>query len=843
MDEIDNEGAGTEDTIVEEKKEKKKKKDKAGTVITATDDETPQVPKGPKLKTDPKKMTKEEKKRFKLGFDIIDDSSDEAEEEEVKTPIAEIKESKDDLTSPPPPPTVQAESLPHPEEKVKQKKPKLKTDPKKMTKEEKKRFKLGFDVIDYDEEDEEEDMDFEKDAQKMAAANELDADKKALEEIIAHSREEESPEDVSILNDHAPKTKDGLTKEERVRKERPPPKVRFAESSQPGFAMMGLEQVSVVFGDTEVISDATFDVKTGERVGLVGPNGGGKTTLLRVLSGEIEPTSGEIVKSGKNLRTAYLRQEFIEELIPTRGLKDELFSAFVEEQALLKEIEAVEDEIAKTTDDANAMEAALNKLAELQGEATLKGVYALDSKVEKIMDQCGFASSDAELPVKSFSGGWKMRIGLAKILLKEPNVLLLDEPTNHLDLESVIWLEAFLQTLSIPMVIVSHDREFLDKVCNKITDVEDGVCVVYTGNYSQFILLKRERLATWREKYERQVKFVKEEERYIKKARNDPGLAQAARAKEQALEKLRQSDEWISQPPKEKRFRFRFPPAPRCGASVIEVEGLTHGYGEGRYKTLFDDVDIQVDKGERVGFIGPNGSGKSTLMRLISGQEDPKGGTADFGSGNIQYNYFAQSQADTLNLENTVLECVQEDAPSDISLTDIRSLLGQFMFKGDDVYKKIKMLSGGEKGRVALCKMMLTPANLLLLDEPTNHLDITSKEVLEDAIQNYDGSVLVISHDRYFMSQVANTIFSFEDKKVMRYDCDYHDFMNRGEKGSLKEKVEARYVENDRYVIKNAPVIEIEDDAGKKKKKNFGGSGVTGGNLNKGIKNAKRFQK
>ena len=545
----------------------------------------------------------------------------------------------------------------------------------------------------------------------------------------------------------------------------------------------------------------------------------------------------------RNLRTAYLRQEFIDELVPSNSLKQELFSTFSEEQALLKDIETCEEEIANTTDDANAMENALNKLAELQAEANTKGVYALESKVEKIMDQCGFSSADAELPVKSFSGGWKMRIGLAKILLKEPNVLLLDEPTNHLDLESVIWLEGFLQTVSIPMVIVSHDREFLDQVCNKIVDVEDGVTVVYNGNYSKYIVSRRERLSLWREKYDRQLRFVKEEEKYIKKAKNDPSLAQTARSKEQALEKLRSSDDWIQEPPRERRFRFRFPPAPRCGNSIIEVEGLTHGYGDGRYKVLFDNVDIQVDKGERCGFIGPNGSGKSTLMRLISGEEDPKGGYADFGSGNIKFNYYAQSQADTLDLSSTVLEIVQEDAPSDVSLTEIRSLLGQFMFKGDDVNKRVKMLSGGEKARVALCKMMLTPANLLLLDEPTNHLDITSKEVLEDAIQNFDGSILVISHDRYFMSQVANTIFSFEDKKVVRYDCDYHDFMNRGEKGQLKEKVEARYVENDRYRIANAPKIVIKDESSAKKKKNFGGSGVTGGNLYKGIKNAKRFSK
>jgi len=319
------------------------------------------------------------------------------------------------------------------------------------------------------------------------------------------------------------------------------------------------------------------------------------------------------------------------------------------------------------------------------------------------------------------------------------------------------------------MVIVSHDREFLDRVCNKIVDFEEGVTVTYKGNFSKFVELKKKRLAEWREKYEKQLKFVKEEEQWIRKAKNDPNMSQQTRSKELALEKFKNSDEWLLQPPKEKRFRFRFPPAPRCGESIVEASNLMHGYGEGQHKVLFKDVSFQVDKGNRIGFVGPNGSGKSTMLRLIMGTESPKMGYTEFGGSNVEANYFAQNQADAFDLEKSVLETVQQGAPSDYSHTEIRNLLGQFMFKGDDVDKKIKFLSGGEKARVSLCKMMLTPANLLLLDEPTNHLDITSKEVLEDAIQNFDGSVLVISHDRYFMSQVANSIFSFENKKVVRY--------------------------------------------------------------------------
>lgn len=513
---------------------------------------------------------------------------------------------------------------------------------------------------------------------------------------------------------------DGMTMEEKIRKEKPRSRIRFAESSQPDFVMMSLDHVSLVYGNEVIVKDSTLSVSTGQRVGLVGPNGSGKTTQLKVLAGELEPTTGDVVKSSKDLRVAMLRQEFLDELNMTRTLREELMASFDVEQKILDEIAACEDEIARTTDDPDRMEKVLNRLQDLQEQALAKGVYSLDAKVDKIMDATGFSSEDGAALVKSFSGGWKMRIGLAKILLKEPNVLLLDEPTNHLDLDSVYWLEDFLVRQSIPMVIVSHDREFLDKVCNRIVDVEEGITVNYDGNYSNFIANKQERLEQWREKYDRQVKYIKEEEKWIKKAKNDPHMAQQVKEKEMQLEAYKNDPERVPMPPKDKKFRFRFPPSPRCGESVIEGQGLGHGYGEGQYKVLFHDVNIQVNRMERVGFVGPNGSGKSTLMRILAGREDPKHGFAEYGSANVVANYFAQNAADEFDLEKTVLETVMDDAPTDYSLTDIRALLGQFMFKGDDVNKQLKVLSGGEKARVALCKMMLRPANLLLLDEPTN---------------------------------------------------------------------------------------------------------------------------
>lgn len=315
-----------------------------------------------------------------------------------------------------------------------------------------------------------------------------------------------------------------------------------------------------------------------------------------------------------------------------------------------------------------------------------------------------------------------------------------------MDLDSVLWLEEFLKKQSLPMVIVSHDREFLDQVCNKIVEVEDGVTVSYTGNYSKYLEQRRARLDLWREKYEKQSRFVQDEERWIKSAKSDPSMSSAAKARETALEKMRKSQEWIQPPPKDKKFRFRFPSVPRCGALVVEARNLSHGFGEGKYKTLFEGVNFEVARGDRIGFVGPNGSGKSTrrccvfatflksnghrmwinivflagkstMLKIIMGIEHPKAGYAEYGSSAVIANYYAQNQADSLDLNSTVLECLAQAAPEDMSFTDLRALLGQFMFKGDDVNKLIRSLSGGEKARVALCRMMLTPANLLLLDE------------------------------------------------------------------------------------------------------------------------------
>jgi len=445
--------------------------------------------------------------------------------------------------------------------------------------------------------------------------------------------------------------------------------------------------------------------------------------------------------------------------------------------------------------------------------------------------------------VSAFSGGWKMRIGLGKILLQEPQVLLLDEPTNHMDLESVEWLERYLieSTSSLALVIVSHDREFLDRVCTKIVETELGVAHSYNGNYRTFLKQREERVALQQSRFDAQQKEIKAIKADINNLRPlGESAAGAIRNKERELAAL--SPGGADHVPKpfvdRKKFSFRFPPSPRCSQEVITLEEVAHGYGD---STLFSDIDLCIERGDRIAILGPNGAGKSTLLRLIMGREKPREGTAAIAAENAVTQFFEQDQANVLPLDKTVIETL-EDAASELDdwvYEQLRALLGKFMFKDDKVNDRLGTLSGGEKARVALCRMLLLPSNLLLLDEPTNHLDITAKEVLEEAIHNYEGTVVMVSHDRYFVSQTANTILALEDGKLEVYDGDYKSYMERNSE-SVQSKVEARYIPG-LQTIKKAPKIEIEPQQQKqKKKKNFGGKGGPSGNKNKGVKNAKR---
>jgi ATPase subunit of ABC transporter with duplicated ATPase domains len=632
---------------------------------------------------------------------------------------------------------------------------------------------------------------------------------------------------------------DLVTLEDKIRKERPPPRIRVMESAQPDYMALRLENVGITFRNQEVLKDVTWGVQTGDRIGLVGANGAGKTTQLRILAGEMEPTTGDVVKSSKALKVAMLRQEFVDELVPERTLKEEFLSVFVEENQILQELR--ESELAlenSSAEDTDKMQVILDRMEELQNKAENKEVYTLESRVKKTMDLMGFTDDEGEDLVASFSGGWKMRIGLGKVLLQDPNILLLDEPTNHLDLDSVEWLEAFLRQQSIPMVIVSHDREFLDQVCLKIVDAEGGICTAYDGNYSRFLVLKKARMDAWQAAYDAQEKKIKEERAWMNKFKVTQ--AQVVKQRMAKLEKFKKSAEYVQKPPFiGKPFRFRFPDAPRLSPEVAEIKQLSHAYRtEQSQNRLLEDVDLSIEKGDRIAVVGPNGSGKSTLLRLLVGTETPDKGTAKIVGMNVDMNYFEQNQADALDLDKTVIQTIQGSSNMQ-SYNELRALLGQFLFKGDAVEKQVRNLSGGEKARLSLCCMMLTPANLLILDEPTNHLDIPAKEMLEEALQHFEGSVIVVSHDRYFISQVGNTIVAIEDKKLVKYQGDYKVYMEKSK--DFKAKVESRYVAGAR--IESAPLIDLEA-LNQPKKKNFGGAASA--NLvtrkDKGIKNAKRMQ-
>lgn len=540
--------------------------------------------------------------------------------------------------------------------------------------------------------------------------------------------------------------------------------------------MLRLEHICKIYPTGEVLKDVNWEVKPGERVGLVGVNGAGKTTQLKIIAGEIEPTSGEVIRPA-SLHIAYLTQEF--EVDPTRTVREEFWTVFKEaNQAQLSLAQVQRDMETATPEELDKL---IHKLDKLQRQFEALDGYGLDAQIEKILPEMGFAPEDGDRLVSAFSGGWQMRMSLGKILLQKPDMLLLDEPTNHLDLETIEWLENYLKGLKTPMVIVSHDREFLDRLCTQIVETERGVSSTYLGNYSAYLQQKAENQEAQLSAYERQQKELEKQQAFVDRFRASATRSTQAKSREKQLEKI----ERIEAPTGGlKTLHFRFPPAPRSGLEVVEIKDLVHTYDE---KILFLGANLLIERGDRIAFLGPNGCGKSTLLRLIMGMEQPTEGTVRLGDHNVIPGYFEQNQAEALELAKTVMDTIHDEVP-DWKNEEVRTLLGRFLFSGDTVFKKVEALSGGEKARLALAKMLLRPANLLILDEPTNHLDIPAKEMLEEAIQNYDGTVIVVSHDRYFISKVANKIVEVRDGEFRTYLGDYHYYLDK----IAEEKEQAR---------------------------------------------------
>ena len=546
--------------------------------------------------------------------------------------------------------------------------------------------------------------------------------------------------------------------------------------------MLRLENISKIYPTGEVLKDVNWELKTGDRIGLVGVNGAGKSTQLKIIQGEVEPTAGKVVRPNE-LHISALNQEF--EVDPRRTVREEFWTVFEEANKIQQALHDIP--IQMESADPDELDKLITQLDKKQRQFEALDGYGLEARIEKILPEMGFESDAGDRLVSSYSGGWQMRMGLGKVLLQSPDILLLDEPTNHLDLETIEWLETYLKGLTIPMVIVSHDREFLDRLCTSIVETERGVSTTYLGNYSSYLTQKAENQAAQQSTFERQQKELAKQQAFVDKFRASATRSTQAKSREKQLAKV----ERIEAPVNDLRgLQFQFQPAPRSGREVVTISDMTLTYGD---QILFLGADLEIERGDRIAFVGPNGAGKSTLLRLIVGSEEPDEGIVMIGDHNVLPGYFEQNQAEALDLSKTVLDTIHDEVP-DWKNEEVRTLLGRFLFSGDSAFKQVASLSGGEKARLALAKMLLQPANLLILDEPTNHLDIPAKEMLENALKNYDGTALIVSHDRYFVSQVANKIVEIRDGELRLYRGDYRYYLEKIEEEkerSRLEKIEA----------------------------------------------------
>ena len=543
--------------------------------------------------------------------------------------------------------------------------------------------------------------------------------------------------------------------------------------------MLRLEHICKIYPTGEVLKDVNWEVKEGDRIGLVGVNGAGKSTQLRIIAGEETATSGEVIRPS-NLHIAYLTQEF--EVDPGRTVREEFWTVFTDANRVQTKLHDVQHQM--QTADLEQLDDLIHELDRLQRRFESLDGYGLEARIEKILPEMGFTIEDGDRLVSAFSGGWQMRMSLGKILLQSPDLLLLDEPTNHLDLETIEWLENYLKALNTPMVIVSHDREFLDRLCTQIVETERGVSTTYLGNYSAYLAQKEEAKLAQLSTYERQQKEIEKQQAFVERFRASATRSTQAKSREKQLDKI----ERIEAPTADMRsLHFKFPSAPRSGREVVKIEDLVYTFND---NILFLGANLLIERGDRIAILGPNGAGKSTLLRLIMGMHPLDEGIAALGDHNVIPGYFEQNQAEALKLDKTVMDTIHDEVP-DWTNEEVRALLGRFLFSKETVFKNVEALSGGEKARLALAKMLLRPANLLVLDEPTNHLDIPAKEMLETALRDYDGTLIVVSHDRYFISKVATKIVEVRDGELHLYRGDYHYYLDKIAEEKEKVRLEA----------------------------------------------------
>ncbi|HQB39982.1 MAG TPA: ABC-F family ATP-binding cassette domain-containing protein [Deltaproteobacteria bacterium] len=530
--------------------------------------------------------------------------------------------------------------------------------------------------------------------------------------------------------------------------------------------MLQLINLTKEFAGNPLFTNISWHLKKGERVALVGENGAGKSTLMKIIAGQVEATSGEI-QFAKGARASYLPQDGI----VTTGvlLFHEARSAFSELLAMEEELHRLGRELERTDHAPDVHEQLLHKYGDIQEQFRHRGGYTMEMEIGTVLKGLGFSQDDWYRDCGEFSGGWQMRIALARLLLQKPDVLLLDEPTNHLDIEARNWLEGYLCSYPGSVILVSHDRFFMDQVCSRIAEVWNHAISDYHCSYSRYLTQREERVSALREAKRLQDEEIAKTEDFIRRFRYQANKASLVQSRIKQLEKV----ERIEIPPERKRIRFHFPDAPKSGKVVMELKGLTKAYASHR---VLDRVDLMVEKGERVALVGHNGAGKSTLMSVLAGAEYQEGERC-LGH-NVAMDYFAQDQAAVLDSGRSVWDEIYADAPYDM-VPRLRDILGAFLFSGDDINKPVGVLSGGERNRLALAKMLLRPSNLLLMDEPTNHLDLFSKEVLLDALRSFDGTVVFVSHDRHFVNGLATRIVEVEGGRLESYYGNYEYFLEK----------------------------------------------------------------
>ena len=541
--------------------------------------------------------------------------------------------------------------------------------------------------------------------------------------------------------------------------------------------MISINNLSIHFTGTGLFDDVSFVIADKDRIGLTGKNGAGKTTLMRIIAGMQEPETGNVIIPS-DTTIGYLPQEMTS-VNTGKTIMEEAMTAFSEAVTLEENIKKITLEISARSDfQSEAYYKLLHKLTDSNDRFQLLGGNNMQGETEKILTGLGFMHSDFSRQVSEFSGGWQMRVELAKILLQKPNVILLDEPTNHLDIESIQWLEEFLYNYYGAVMLVSHDRIFLDRITQRTIEISLGKIYDYKASYSQYEQMRKERMDHQMSAYNNQQKQIADTEKFINRFRYQATKARQVQSRIKLLEKIDriEIDEMDNS-----SIYFRFPPAPHAGKVIIEANNLTKNYGN---KNVLSNLSFLINKGDRIAFVGKNGEGKTTLSRIIV-QDLNFTGELKHGH-NVKLGYYAQNQSELLNPDITVLETIDEAAVGEIR-TRIRAILGSFLFDADDIEKKVKVLSGGEKSRLALARLLLSPVNFLVLDEPTNHLDMRSKDILKQALLKFDGTLVVVSHDRYFLHGLTNRVFEFKNHTVREHLGDIYDFLNSRKIESLRE--------------------------------------------------------